>query len=81
MRRAEEKAGDEQHGKLEQFVTVTSEDELYFRTIRTIHCVVSRLNSLNDVDALLELQNANGLVMSFNHVSIGDSIDEAGISA
>lgn len=84
MRQAElMKAGGQQQGvsSMKVYTTVTSEDELYFRTIRTVHSVVIRLNSLNDIRPLLELQNANGMVISFDHIHMGGAIDEGGLAA
>ena len=49
--------------------TITTEDELFARTIRTVHLICSRQLSLCDMYSLLELQSANGLVMSFDHAS------------
>ena len=84
VRRAAEQVapgGQTSGSTLNKFVTVTSEDELYFRTIRTIHNVVSRLNSLNDIESLLQLQNANGLVISFGHVHRSSIVEEGGTMA
>ena len=69
VRRAQEGSAVQPRSRVDMFMTVTSEDELYFRTIRTIHHVVIRLNSLNDVDSLL-LQNANGLVKKVYFLTI-----------
>ena len=74
----EEVAGEQPRGSVHNFCTVTSEEELYFRTIRTIHNVVIRLNSLNDVVSLLQLQNANGQVVSFDHVDCGHGSSDGG---
>ena len=48
-------------------VTITSEDELYCRTIRSIWHTASNHQSLSKVTNLLELQQSNGAVVSFNH--------------
>ena len=79
VRRATEKVANEQ--KVHNFCTVTTEEELYFRTIRTIHNVVVRLNSLNDVVSLLQMQNANGQVVSFDHLDFKGGTDGGGVAA
>jgi hypothetical protein len=45
------------------YLTITPEDELYARTIRTVHLIAVRQLSLNDMYHLLELQNANGAII------------------
>ena len=73
MRVAEElktgKAQAQVIGDAAVYATITSEDELYARTIRTVHHIVKRQLSLNDMYSLLELQSANGLVVSYDHAS------------
>ena len=52
------------------YLTITPEDELYARTIRTVHLICVRQLSLNDMDALLKLQHANGAIISFDHANV-----------
>ena len=59
-------------------LSVSFEDELYARTARSIHLICVRQLSLNDAYHLMELQNANGAVISFDHISAGDITMEAG---
>ena len=59
--------------------SVTFEDELYARTVRTVHLIVVRQLSINDMYNLLELQNANGAIISFDHAhNAGGSIQNLG---
>ena len=51
-----------------------------FRTIRTIHLIVKRQLSLNDMYHLLELQNANGSVILFDHASTTSGVDDGGLA-
>ena len=51
------------------YLTVTPEDELYARTIRTVHTICVRQLSLESIYALLELQNSNGAIVSYDHAS------------
>ena len=51
------------------YFTVTPEDELYARTIRTVHTIVIQQLPLHDMHALLLLQQANGAVISFDHMA------------
>ena len=51
------------------YFTITPEDEIYARTIRTVHILVVRQLPLHDMSALLELQQANGAVISYDHAS------------
>ena len=51
-----------------------------FRTIRTVHVIVKRMLSLNDMWHLLELQSANGLVVSFDHCNVGGDVEAGGLS-
>jgi hypothetical protein len=60
---------------------ITFEDELYARTVRTIHLIAVRQLSLNDMYHLLELQNANGTIISFDHANIGTLVDAGGLAA
>lgn len=62
------------------FPSVTFEDELYARTVRTVHIVAVRQLAISDMYSLLELQNANGAVISFDHAATG-AIDAGGIAA
>ena len=62
-------------------VTITTEDELYFRTIRTMHLIVKRELSLNDMWHLLELQSANGMVISYCHANSSGDINAGGLSS
>ena len=66
-------------GDANVYLTITPEDELYARTIRTVHILVSRLLSLNDLEPLLRLQWANGLIVSFDHCGYGD-VSEGGLT-
>ena len=67
-------------GSTRPFLTITPEDELYARTIRTVHTIVKRQLSLNDMYHLLELQNANGLIMSFDHASTTAGVEYGGLA-
>ena len=51
-----------------------------YRTIRTVHTIVKRQLSLNDMYHLLELQSANGLVVSFDHSNVGGDVEAGGLS-
>ena len=62
-------------------LSVSFEDELYARTIRTVHTIVVRQLSLNDMYHLLELQNANGAVISFDHSYTHGGLEGGGIAA
>lgn len=55
------------------YLTITPEDELYARTIRTVHTIVVSQFSISSIDNLLQLQLANGAVISFDHASTGTS--------
>lgn len=55
------------------YLTITPEDELYARTIRTVHTIVVSQFSITAIDNLLQLQLANGAVVSFDHASTGVS--------
>ena len=50
------------------------------RTIRTVHTIVRRQLSLNDMYHLLELQHANGMVISFDHACISSGVDHGGLA-
>lgn len=81
--KAEQQKGVNQNsnsGGLQTFMTITPEDELYARTIRTVHLISKRQLSLNDMQHLLELQSANGLVVSYDHCSCGSSVEDGGLS-
>ena len=62
------------------YLTITPEDELYARTIRTVHLIVVRQLSLNDMNSLLELQNANGAIISFDHAQAVGNLREGGLA-
>ena len=71
-----------QSTKISEFIpSVTFEDELYARTVRTVHTVAVRQLAITDMYSLLELQNANGAVISFDHAATGGAIDAGGIAA
>jgi hypothetical protein len=61
--------------------SITFEDELYARTVRSVHLIVVRELSLNDMYHLLELQNANGAIVSFDHSNPHGGVEEAGVKA
>jgi hypothetical protein len=68
--------------KISDFVpSVTFEDELYARTVRTVHTMAVRQLATSDVYSLLELQNSNGAVISFDHACTTGGIVAGGISA
>ena len=67
-------------GCVSRYVTITPEDELYFRTIRTVHLICRRQLSLNDMASLLELQSANGMVISFDHSNSSGGVENAGLA-
>ena len=54
-----------QHG------TITDEDTLYARTIRTVHTLATSLFAMGSIDKLMELQFENGLEVSFDHIALG----------
>ena len=56
------------------YLTITPEDELYTRTIRTVHSIVTNQFSLRAMHNLLELQLANGAVVSFDHATSAVSV-------
>ena len=62
------------------YLTITPEDELYARTIRTVHLIVVRQLSLNDMYSLLELQNANGAIISFDHAQRASELTAGGLA-
>ena len=68
-------------GDARVYLTITPEDELYARTIRTVHLIAVRQLSLNDMYSLLELQNANGAIVSFDHAGEGSDVDDGGVAA
>jgi hypothetical protein len=61
--------------------SVSFEDELYARTARTVHILAVRQLSLNDMYHLLELQNANQNVISFDHAADTSDVQAGGLSA
>ena len=65
-------------GKVYQSITL--EDELYARTARTVHLIAVRQLSLNDMYHLLELQNANGAIISFDHRGSHGTVEEAEVA-
>ena len=67
-------------GDANVYVSITPEDELYARTIRTVHTLVVRQMPLHDMDSLLKLQLANGCVVSFDHSHLGSDASDGGIS-
>ena len=68
--------------KISDFIpSVTFEDELYARTVRTVHTMAVRQLATSDVYSLLELQNSNGAVISFDHACTTGGIVAGGISA
>ena len=73
---------EEGRGGQAKFIpSVSFEDELYARTVRTVHTIAVRQLSLNDMYNLLELQNANGTVISFDHASVSGGEEAGGIIA
>ena len=83
MTDAMKRAGGASQSDATIYLTITPEDELYARTIRTVHLIAVRQLSLNDMYSLLELQNANGAVISFGHANVSgvdliDGIDNSG---
>eukprot|EP00967_Tisochrysis_lutea_P155008 scaffold309191_cov22-Tisochrysis_lutea.AAC.1 len=66
-------------GDTKVYLTITPEDELYARTIRTVHLIVRRQLSLNDTYHVLELQSANGSVVSYDHIGLGGGIESSGL--
>ena len=63
---------------IEKFGTITTEDELYFNTIRTIHSDCVEKVGMNKIQALLKLQLANGAAISFSHVNATGELDGGG---
>ena len=62
-------------------LSVSFEDELFARTVRSLHMICVRQLSLNDTYHLMELQNANGAVISFDHIGVSSSIEAGGVAA
>lgn len=67
-------------GRQPVYLTITPEDELYARTIRTVHLIAVRQLSLNDMYSLLELQNANGAIISFDHAQPKGELTAGGLA-
>ena len=65
---------------MQLYTFITSEDELYARTIRTVHLIVTRQLSLNDMRHLLEMQSANGMVISYDHAGEKGTTDAGGLA-
>lgn len=65
-------------GDANVYLTITPEDELYARSIRTLHTIVICQLPLHDMTPLLQLQQANGMVISFDHVAKKTSGEEYG---
>ena len=63
------------------YKSITFEDELYARTVRTVHLIASRQLSMNDMYSLLELQNANGAIISFDHAGCQGGVEAGGVAA
>jgi hypothetical protein len=61
--------------------SITPQDELFTRTIRTVHLIAKRQLSLNDMYHLLELQWANGAMISFDHRNVSGEIETGGVAA
>ena len=78
-RRLERGGGGAAKGTSRLYLSITFEDELYARTVRTIHCLAVRQLSLNDMYTLLELQNANGAIISFNHATSNGRVTDGGV--
>jgi hypothetical protein len=76
---AEKAAGGGQHSSLVP-LSVSFEDELFARTVRSIHVICVRQLSINDIYHLMELQNANGAVISFDHIGSRGDITSGGVS-
>lgn len=62
------------------FGTVTTEDELYFNTIRTVHCMCVEKMGLCKMQSLLKLQQANGVIVSFAHSSTSGELGGGGLT-
>ena len=92
-------------GDLKLYGTITTEDERYFVTIRTVHTIASQQArclarrprmpprttrqprtpprtqmGLSKMLSLLELQHANGVVLSYKHASRGGELGEGGLT-
>jgi hypothetical protein len=52
------------------YLSITSEEELYARTIRTVHTIVVNQFSVTSIYSLLEMQWANGCIVSGDHAAI-----------
>lgn len=61
------------------YQSITFEDELLARTVRTVHLIVVRQLSLNDMYHLLELENANGAIVSFDHSNDRGDVRSGGV--
>ena len=64
---------------IKKFGTITTEDELYFNTIRTIHSDCVEKVGMNKIQALLMLQLANGAAISFSHVNATGELGGGGV--
>jgi len=65
---------------IKKFGTITTEDELYFNTIRTIHALCVEKVGMNKIQALLKLQLANGAAISFSHVNATGELGDGGVT-
>ena len=65
---------------IKKFGTITTEDELYFNTIRTIHALCVEKVGMNKIQALLKLQLANGAAISFSHVNATGELGGGGVT-
>ena len=58
-------------GDIKLYGTVSTEDERYYVTIRTVHAIAVQQLGLTKMMALIELQLANGVVLSYSHAHRG----------
>lgn len=62
------------------FMERTSSELLYARTVRTVHTMCIKQFALSSANALLDLQWANGLVISYDHVHTGGELGSGGLT-
>ena len=72
--------GDNIDGNIKLFGSVSSEDDLYFKTIRTVHTICVEKIAPIKSNALLELQLANGCSISLGHINRSSELGSGGIT-
>ena len=67
-------------GDIKSFVSITPEDDLYVHTITTIHTMAIKQFGTSSMDALLQMQHANGALVSLDHANPHAGPGEGGIA-